>query len=206
MTDKELRRKRREIERKVANFGQESNEPDRERVSCGATLRRWLVIANLYIWIFICGALLGGGMVYVIAQGWVPGVNIPAPPPLAVSALNVPTSVVTESGIRVRVVNVERVSQDQMLSNMSQGVFLVVTLSLENTTNRPIETWFPSQDYHLTDRQGRVFAPDIEAIALWQKFGALNPGLSREIILLFNVPPNTRGYTLHVMEAELPLD
>lgn len=80
MTDKELRRKRREIERKVANFGQESNEPDRERVSCGATLRRWLVIANLYIWIFICGALLGGGMVYVIAQGWVPGVNIPAPP------------------------------------------------------------------------------------------------------------------------------
>jgi uncharacterized membrane protein len=192
----------------IVDTQQNKANKDEGEAGCTAILRRWLVIANLYIWVFICGALFGGGVVYAIAQRWVPGMLLSVPPRLVTSALSLPSSAITENGLKVSVVNVDYTSQapGKLFGNRPQGVFMAVTLSLENTTRQPVGALFPEQGYFLTDRQGRMFIPDIEATLSGREIAVLNPGLSLEIILYFDVPPDTNGYTLHVFDTELPLE
>lgn len=211
MDDQELRCKRRAIiERAKAEMRQlhkgEIGKSDKEPTSCDGLLRRWLAIATLYIWVWICGALMGGAAVYLIAQGMVSGWFLPPPPPQIASILGLPQSIITGNGLKVMVVGVSTTTRPAGLFGASpKGEFLVVTLSMENTTRQPIGALFPDQGYYLTDNAGRTFIPDLGATIMNREAAVLNPGLSLQIALYFDIPPDTRGYTLHVFDAEFPL-
>lgn len=164
------------------------------RESCGGLLRRWLVIANLYIWVWIFGALFGGAAIYAVAQGMIAGASLPPPPQALIAAIGLSNSAVTADGLRMSIVKAESVADGNVLN---------VYVGLENTTLDPIVPFgLTDEKPYLLDGQGRRFIPH-DLYLLMGMGHPINPGTRAETILPFQIPPNTKGYSLRFKGVEL---
>lgn len=108
----------------------------------------------------------------------------------------------------------ERVAQVGQGGNSvtASGSFLLVFLSVTNQGQEPLS--FSPSDFSLRDKQGRTFTLHSEATKLAslanQKSDlfseALQPGLSRETVLAFDVPKESSGLSLRLSSGYLDVN
>lgn len=102
---------------------------------------------------------------------------------------------------------------NEYLSEAARGVYLVVYVTVTNTRQAPAE--FPYDSFTLTDRGGRAFTPDSNAIITLlnmeldlSMYDELQPGLPYPAAIVFDVPFDAKGFSLvaEVSNTSIPLD
>ncbi len=89
------------------------------------------------------------------------------------------------------------------------GRFIVLSVSVQNRGNAPVQ--FSAGDFGLLDGQGRLFSPDREATrayaAEYRRDAlvelVLQPGLSADAVLVFDVPTDATGLALRLQKGYL---
>lgn len=89
------------------------------------------------------------------------------------------------------------------------GKFVVLSVSVQNHGNAPIQ--FSPSDFALVDGKGRLFSPDREATRAYAAENrrealvelVLQPGLSADGVLVFDVPPDATGLALRIQKGYL---
>lgn len=98
----------------------------------------------------------------------------------------------------------------EFMTATARGVYVVVNLTLLNTGNEPADYISSAvfQGATLRDDQGRTFSLDhLASISASKDSGtSFQPGLTYQVALAFDVPPDAKAFTLVVDGHEIPLN
>lgn len=98
---------------------------------------------------------------------------------------------------------VATVGDNPYLQKQAQGQFILVHLDVTNTSDKP-QSYFASNQ-KLIDAKGREFAPDAMAAINFEADtaigGEINPGLSKSMTIVFDIPADATPAELEVHDS-----
>ena len=82
-------------------------------------------------------------------------------------------------------------------------LLLRVRFSVKNNGDTPVAL-FP-QDFYVTDNKINQYAPMLEAESIKVLIQSLNPGVSADVTLSFQIPTSAKGLSLNLEDARVNL-